>query len=52
VEINLFKHPATQIIRFIHDMSIISLQNNRLIEKTDKTKEKLTEKTEPKLKTD
>jgi len=28
------------------------VQNNRLTEKTDKTEEKLTEKTEPKWKTD
>jgi len=48
VEINLFKHTATQIIWFIHDMSIRGVQNNQL---TKKTEEKLTEKTEPKLKT-
>jgi hypothetical protein len=31
---------------------IRGVQNNRLTGKTDKTEEKLTEKTEPKLKTD
>ena len=31
---------------------IRGVQNNRLTEKTDKTEEKLTEKTEPKVKTD
>jgi len=38
----------------VSSLLIISrgVQNNRLTEKTDKTEEKLTEKTEPKLKTD
>jgi hypothetical protein len=40
------------MINCLGRVSIRGVQNNRLTEKTDKTEEKLTKKTKPKLKTD
>jgi hypothetical protein len=39
-------------VKTLQQLGTRGVQNNRLTEKTDKTEEKLTEKTEPKLKTD
>jgi len=40
------------IINTLYNTTVRGVQNNRLTEKTEKTEEKLTEKTEPKWKTD